>query len=199
MRTLTHDPQARIGAAEAVELLDPTADLPAGCTVSLHEKLRFPNTARRGGRSCHRLRPLWCSKGPGSPREATLGELKRLRKGQFVEAPRCAAQPRGGMQPPAQARRDPPRSVSAALRCSTRCGASRAASSSRRMSSPPRGTPSPSPTRPDSTAEVAGQTEGASRAGDKRSSPWLGRCVRCLLYTSPSPRDQRGSRMPSSA
>ena len=23
--------------------------------------------------------------------------------------------------------------------------------------------------------------------------------VRCLLYTSPSPRDQRGSRMPSSA
>ena len=26
----------------------------------------------------------------------------------------------------------------------------------------------------------------------------LGACV-CLLYTSPSPRDQRGSRMPSSA
>ena len=24
-------------------------------------------------------------------------------------------------------------------------------------------------------------------------------CVICLLYTSPSPRDQRGSRMPSSA
>ena len=24
-------------------------------------------------------------------------------------------------------------------------------------------------------------------------------CVTCLLYTSPSPRDQRGSRMPSSA
>ena len=24
-------------------------------------------------------------------------------------------------------------------------------------------------------------------------------CMRCLLYTSPSPRDQRGSRMPSSA
>ena len=23
--------------------------------------------------------------------------------------------------------------------------------------------------------------------------------IRCLLYTSPSPRDQRGSRMPSSA
>ena len=29
---------------------------------------------------------------------------------------------------------------------------------------------------------------------------WRGRCVlTCLLYTSPSPRDQRGSRMPSSA
>ena len=26
-----------------------------------------------------------------------------------------------------------------------------------------------------------------------------GRMVTCLLYTSPSPRDQRGSRMPSSA
>jgi len=25
------------------------------------------------------------------------------------------------------------------------------------------------------------------------------RCITCLLYTSPSPRDQRGSRMPSSA
>ena len=27
----------------------------------------------------------------------------------------------------------------------------------------------------------------------------LGTILRCLLYTSPSPRDQRGSRMPSSA
>ena len=27
----------------------------------------------------------------------------------------------------------------------------------------------------------------------------LGRLLTCLLYTSPSPRDQRGSRMPSSA
>ena len=27
----------------------------------------------------------------------------------------------------------------------------------------------------------------------------LGRVMACLLYTSPSPRDQRGSRMPSSA
>ena len=30
----------------------------------------------------------------------------------------------------------------------------------------------------------------------KKSRPW---CISCLLYTSPSPRDQRGSRMPSSA
>ena len=27
----------------------------------------------------------------------------------------------------------------------------------------------------------------------------VGKFIRCLLYTSPSPRDQRGSRMPSSA
>ena len=29
--------------------------------------------------------------------------------------------------------------------------------------------------------------------------PTFGRVYACLLYTSPSPRDQRGSRMPSSA
>ena len=28
---------------------------------------------------------------------------------------------------------------------------------------------------------------------------YLGQNISCLLYTSPSPRDQRGSRMPSSA
>ena len=28
---------------------------------------------------------------------------------------------------------------------------------------------------------------------------FVGKLERCLLYTSPSPRDQRGSRMPSSA
>ena len=28
---------------------------------------------------------------------------------------------------------------------------------------------------------------------------WWMKCTACLLYTSPSPRDQRGSRMPSSA
>ena len=37
---------------------------------------------------------------------------------------------------------------------------------------------------------------------DSSLEKWLGEsipCVTCLLYTSPSPRDQRGSRMPSSA
>ena len=33
-------------------------------------------------------------------------------------------------------------------------------------------------------------------AGDRTFDTWT---VTCLLYTSPSPRDQRGSRMPSSA
>ena len=32
----------------------------------------------------------------------------------------------------------------------------------------------------------------------KKAIPMV-RCIDCLLYTSPSPRDQRGSRMPSSA
>ena len=32
-----------------------------------------------------------------------------------------------------------------------------------------------------------------------QTGPWLWRDCSCLLYTSPSPRDQRGSRMPSSA
>ena len=35
---------------------------------------------------------------------------------------------------------------------------------------------------------------GRARAGSNTSPLW-----NCLLYTSPSPRDQRGSRMPSSA
>ena len=33
----------------------------------------------------------------------------------------------------------------------------------------------------------------------EEGSKLLERCQNCLLYTSPSPRDQRGSRMPSSA
>ena len=35
--------------------------------------------------------------------------------------------------------------------------------------------------------------------GAEHSEPELVRWYHCLLYTSPSPRDQRGSRMPSSA
>ena len=33
---------------------------------------------------------------------------------------------------------------------------------------------------------------------NKAEQPWIDFMI-CLLYTSPSPRDQRGSRMPSSA
>ena len=33
----------------------------------------------------------------------------------------------------------------------------------------------------------------------ERLNESYGHCAMCLLYTSPSPRDQRGSRMPSSA
>ena len=36
-------------------------------------------------------------------------------------------------------------------------------------------------------------------ASETVSSGGHGLCSLCLLYTSPSPRDQRGSRMPSSA
>ena len=44
-----------------------------------------------------------------------------------------------------------------------------------------------------STKEMHHSAEGsAAGAGSADTSP-------CLLYTSPSPRDQRGSRMPSSA
>ena len=38
-----------------------------------------------------------------------------------------------------------------------------------------------------------------ARRGAKVVVNDLGGSVDCLLYTSPSPRDQRGSRMPSSA
>ena len=37
------------------------------------------------------------------------------------------------------------------------------------------------------------------RLSKKFSSPESYKFINCLLYTSPSPRDQRGSRMPSSA
>ena len=39
----------------------------------------------------------------------------------------------------------------------------------------------------------------ASEASPKDLIILIGQVVDCLLYTSPSPRDQRGSRMPSSA
>ena len=47
----------------------------------------------------------------------------------------------------------------------------------------------------------AQQAKKAKRSKPKRQSAasQKGKAKRCLLYTSPSPRDQRGSRMPSSA
>ena len=39
-----------------------------------------------------------------------------------------------------------------------------------------------------------GQVTSVSQFSDVQPTDWA-----CLLYTSPSPRDQRGSRMPSSA
>ena len=44
------------------------------------------------------------------------------------------------------------------------------------------------------------ETAGTEVAGSEvAGSATAGSDVVCLLYTSPSPRDQRGSRMPSSA
>ena len=43
-----------------------------------------------------------------------------------------------------------------------------------------------------------GAPEKGARIGQEADDAFLGHYV-CLLYTSPSPRDQRGSRMPSSA
>ena len=45
---------------------------------------------------------------------------------------------------------------------------------------------------------LVGKMLAVSGLGDNQSSALL-RLYLCLLYTSPSPRDQRGSRMPSSA
>ena len=39
----------------------------------------------------------------------------------------------------------------------------------------------------------------AKETGDTSKLYYTNACNTCLLYTSPSPRDQRGSRMPSSA
>ena len=46
---------------------------------------------------------------------------------------------------------------------------------------------------------AAGTVEGAKRAAKDLIDHGASHLVSCLLYTSPSPRDQRGSRMPSSA
>ena len=48
-------------------------------------------------------------------------------------------------------------------------------------------------------ATYAGNEEAASKFSDETGIPTYKWNVACLLYTSPSPRDQRGSRMPSSA
>ena len=49
-------------------------------------------------------------------------------------------------------------------------------------------------------AEVTGEkTEGEKIESVEEIGHWLCGVDACLLYTSPSPRDQRGSRMPSSA
>ena len=50
-------------------------------------------------------------------------------------------------------------------------------------------------------AVPSGASTGEHEAVELRDSgsDYMGKSVYCLLYTSPSPRDQRGSRMPSSA
>ena len=48
--------------------------------------------------------------------------------------------------------------------------------------------------------DVAHETNGGLIAdGYTRATGKMSMVIACLLYTSPSPRDQRGSRMPSSA
>ena len=46
--------------------------------------------------------------------------------------------------------------------------------------------------------DIAGLIKGASQ-GEGLGNQFLGHIRSCLLYTSPSPRDKRQSRMPSSA
>ena len=47
--------------------------------------------------------------------------------------------------------------------------------------------------------EYAGAVYHVTSRGDRREAIYLDDDDRCLLYTSPSPRDKRQSRMPSSA
>ena len=44
-----------------------------------------------------------------------------------------------------------------------------------------------------------GVLKAVASVNDKIAPALIGQDASCLLYTSPSPRDQRGSRMPSSA
>ena len=46
---------------------------------------------------------------------------------------------------------------------------------------------------------VESYTDKLKSAKDMNRPAFIQMCKDCLLYTSPSPRDQRGSRMPSSA
>ena len=50
-----------------------------------------------------------------------------------------------------------------------------------------------------SYAKEAATTFASDPPPPANTPEYLARLVPCLLYTSPSPRDQRGSRMPSSA
>ena len=48
-------------------------------------------------------------------------------------------------------------------------------------------------------ASAAGVADTPAAAQEEQAAPSVETVGSCLLYTSPSPRDQRGSRMPSSA
>ena len=51
----------------------------------------------------------------------------------------------------------------------------------------------------DRTFTFGGASGGSIFSSGSGPLIWTGPFLNCLLYTSPSPRDQRGSRMPSSA
>ena len=59
----------------------------------------------------------------------------------------------------------------------------------------------PDATKRNLTGQIVAKFEeaGLRVVASKRIHMTLAQAQTCLLYTSPSPRDQRGSRMPSSA
>ena len=57
----------------------------------------------------------------------------------------------------------------------------------------------PSPAAPQTLAEELKATKQCEEGEEPEEGGALAQVADCLLYTSPSPRDQRGSRMPSSA